>query len=273
MIQFAARTHPGRRAGENEDAIGSDAERQLWFVADGMGGHAAGGVASSIVKDTLLKVEGAPESLTDLVLAAHAAVVSAADSNPEYKGMGSTLVCARIVDAVGSVVWVGDSRAYLWRGRTLKRLTQDHSFAQILSAEQGLSATEIRSHPARHVVTQTLGLGTPEPSLSETRLRSGDWILLCSDGLTDELEDPDITEALSASRTVEQAADALIERALKHGGRDNVSVVVVAYDQDAKAGPPRGRMRTAGIILLSILSGAGFALACAAAYWYFFGVR
>jgi protein phosphatase len=266
MLKFVSKTHPGRRAGENEDALGFDEQRHLAFVADGMGGHAAGGVASSIVKETLLKGDAA-KGLSDLVQDAHAAVLAAADANPDYQGMGSTLVCARITERRCNISWVGDSRGYLWRHRTLRRLTRDHSVAQILSEEQGLSATEIRSHPGGHVVTQTLGLGTPEPSVNETPLRRGDWILLCSDGLTDELPDAAIEDVLSRSSSVEQAADRLVEGALNHGGNDNVSVVLVAYDETRKA----GRLRPTTLVFLSILGGVGVALACAAAWWYFFG--
>jgi protein phosphatase len=162
---------------------------------------------------------------------------------------------------------VGDSRAYLWRRRTLRRLTKDHSFAENLRSEQGLTDTEIRAHPGRHVVTQTLGLGTPAPSVVETPLQSADWILLCSDGLTDELTDPAITKVLESADSVEEAADSLIEAALNHGGRDNVSVVVVGYnDQDRRA---RAARPTAVKLLLSIASGIGVALICAAAYWWY----
>lgn len=270
MIQFAARTHPGRRSGENEDAIGWDAERQLWFVADGMGGHAAGAVASRTVRDALLTDSGT-EGLSELVRKAHEAVSSAAAANPEHEGMGSTLVCARIEDALCSVVWVGDSRGYLWRQGALRRLTRDHSFAEIMSREQGLSATQIRSLPDGHVVTQTLGLGTPEPSMVQAPLRRGDWILLCSDGLTDELNDPAIAGVLAAGGSVDAVADRLVEGALNHGGHDNVSVVVIAYEAEEVAG--RARRRAARAILLSIVSGAAVAVACAIAWWYFFGVR
>lgn len=267
MIQFAARTHPGRRPGDNEDSIGWDTERQLFFVADGMGGHAAGGVASNIVKKTLLEPD-APEALSELALAAHAAVAREAEANPEYHGMGSTLVCAHVSGDECSLVWVGDSRAYLWREGTLRRLTKDHSFAEILRSEQGMSDTEVRVHPARHVVTQTLGLGTPEPSVVETRLHKGDWIVLCSDGLTDELTDPAIIDVLAASETVEQAADALVDGALNHGGRDNTSVVVLGYEEPRGQG--RAAVRKSSGILLSIMSGVGVAV-IAALCWYLFG--
>src|SRR5512145_1408431 len=113
-MRFAARTHPGRRGGQNEDSMGWDEASGLWFVADGMGGHAAGDVASRIVKETLLKTAGSSQ-LDKAVSQAHDSVVSAATENPENTNMGSTVVAARIAGRAAEVVWVGDSRAYMWR--------------------------------------------------------------------------------------------------------------------------------------------------------------
>jgi PPM family protein phosphatase len=264
-LRYAVRSDVGLLREGNEDS--AYAGPRLLAVADGMGGHAAGGVASNIVKQTLLKPD-VPEAPGAAVLAAHAAVAAAAQANPEYHGMGSTVICAHVAGDACSLVWVGDSRGYLWRDGTLQRLTKDHSFAEILRSEQGLSDNEIRVHPARHVVTQTLGLGTPEPSVVETRLRQGDWIVLCSDGLTDELTDQGIMQVLAASPGAEGAANGLVETALNNGGHDNVSVVVLTYD-DGSGRRPRERS-SAVSILLSIAGGVGVALVCAAA-WYLFG--
>lgn len=271
MTQFAGRTHSGCYRRENEDAIGWDVDQKLWFVADGMGGHVAGAVASSVVKDTLLKL-ASTTALLDAVLQAHHAVVSEVARHPEYEGMGSTLVSARFADSTCSVVWVGDSRAYLWRGGTLRRLTRDHSVAEILREQQDLSEEEIRSNPNGHVVTQTLGLGEPDPSVIETALLKGDWVLLCSDGLTDELTDPAIIEVLGNTQSPDEAADALLAGALGHGGRDNVSIVIIAYDGPASESRGR-RLNATRLILVSILGGAGAALACAAVWRYLFGQR
>jgi len=227
-MRFAARTHPGRRGGENEDSMGWDEAKALWFVADGMGGHASGDVASRIVKETLLAKADSP--LTDALASAHEALLKAAAENPAYNNMGSTAVVVRMGQGHGEIAWVGDSRAYLWRNGALLGVTRDHSFLELLREQQPLSEEELRSHPHRNLVTQTIGIGTPNPSVNDLPLRTGDWLLLCSDGLNDELDDGEIAEALKTHPEVEAASDALIAAALAKGGKDNVSVVIVEYD-------------------------------------------
>jgi protein phosphatase len=199
-------------------------------------------------------------------------VAAAADANPEYRGMGSALVSLHIQGSICSVVWVGDSRAYLWREGTLRRLTRDHSVAELLREQQLLTDAEIESSPDRHSITQTLGLGDPQPSVTKTPLHSGDWLLLCSDGLTDELNDPAIIEVLRQSSSPESAADGLINGALDRGGRDNVSVIIVAYEGPS-ARVANARLDGTKRILLSILGGASAALACAAVWRHFFSQR
>ena len=227
-MRFAARTHPGRRGGENEDSMGWDEAQALWFVADGMGGHASGDVASRIVKETLIAKSSMP--LTEALGSAHEALLKAAAENPAYNNMGSTAVVVRMGQGHGEIAWVGDSRAYLWRAQTLTGVTRDHSFLELLREQQPLSDTELRSHPHRNLVTQTIGIGTPNPSVTDLPLRRGDWLLLCSDGLNDELEDGEIADALKSHPEVDAAADALIAAALAKGGKDNVSVLIVEYD-------------------------------------------
>jgi PPM family protein phosphatase len=269
MVAFAARTHPGRRAGENEDSIGCDPEHSLWFVADGMGGHAAGAVASHVVKDTLLELAGTTR-LDDAVLRAHEAVAADAARVAAHAGMGSTLVAAQLRAGRVTIVWVGDSRGYLWRRNHLRQLTRDHSLMEELRMRETLSEAELRQHPNRHMVTRTLGLGSPVPSRYDARLRAGDWILLCSDGLNDELTDEAMAGILRTSRTPDEAADALIAAALDHGGNDNVSVVIVAYDEAGK-GLRSVELSARTVILLSIAVGAAAAVAVAAAWVLFHG--
>jgi protein phosphatase len=227
-MNYAGRTHPGRRGGQNEDAIGWDEAHRLWFVADGMGGHASGDVASRIVRETLLSSGETP--LDEAVKKAHEAVAAAAAANSAHENMGSTVVAARLNDKRGQIVWVGDSRAYLWRKKALQLVTRDHSFLELLREQEGLSEEQMRGHPNKNLVTQTLGIGAPEPSVSTLPLRKGDWVLLCSDGLNDELEDKEIAETLGGHSAPEAAAEALIAAALGKGGKDNISVVVVEYD-------------------------------------------
>ena len=224
-MRSAIRTHPGRRGGQNEDSTGSDEAAGLWFVADGMGGHASGDVASRIVKETLLASAAAP--LDEAVREAHKAVATAAAA--ANSNMGSTVVAAHVAEREARIVWVGDSRCYLWRGDALRQVTRDHSFLELLREQEQLSDTQMRGHPNKNLVTQTLGIGTPEPSVLDLPLRTGDWLLLCSDGLNDELEDQEIATILRTHAQLEAAADELIAQALAKGGKDNVSVVLVEY--------------------------------------------
>jgi protein phosphatase len=228
MEEFAALTDPGARSGPNEDAIGWDLNQRLWFVADGMGGHTHGQEASRLVKQTLLGLI-ATTDLTAAVLKAHEVVREAAIQFEGQRAMGATVVCAQIVDHACRIVWVGDSRAYLWRAGALQRLTRDHSYLEALGDAQSLSETAMRNHPKANVVVQTLGMGTPVPSERRIRLRWGDWIVLCSDGIPVELRDGEMAAILQSTDNPQQAAQQLLNGALNKGGRDNASVVVVQY--------------------------------------------
>src|SRR4030095_9088009 len=117
----------------------------------------------------------------------------------------------------------------LWRGQTLRQLTRDHSFLEVLREHEHLSESQLRGHPQKNLVTQTLGIGAPHPASISEPLRRRDWILLCSDGLNDELEDRESAAVLRSQTTPERAAAALIDAALARGGRDNVSAIVVEY--------------------------------------------
>jgi|ERR1700676_626918 PPM family protein phosphatase len=229
MTEFAAVTDPGRRDGVNQDAIGWDTERQLWFVADGMGGHARGELASRLVKETLL-AQVPLVGLAAAILKAHEAIRREASQIDGERGMGSTVVCAQIADRACQVVWVGDSRAYLWRRRELQRLTRDHSFLELLRETENLSETELRNEQGANAVTQALGMDTPEPSETTQDLRAGDWIILCSDGLPVELRDGEIAQTLASSSNPEQATRALLAAAIAKGGRDNISIIIIQYD-------------------------------------------
>ena len=229
MNEFAAVTHPGSREGDNQDAVGWDEEHQLWFVADGMGGYSRGQEASRLVKETLLAQIGQMD-LSAAVLKAHEVVREAAAQGTGDHRMGSTVVCAQISSGNCRIVWVGDSRAYLWRQGTLQRLTRDHSFVEALRETEPLTETQMRSHPNASVVLQTLGMGTPVPSERTQKLRRGDWIVLCSDGVPVELRDSEIAHILESSASPQQAAQQLVDGALQKGGRDNTSAVVVQHE-------------------------------------------
>jgi serine/threonine protein phosphatase PrpC len=264
-MRYAARTHPGRRGGQNEDSIGWHEASGLYFVADGMGGHASGDVASRLVKETLLG-NALNLPLRAAVKRAHEEVAQAAADNTAHSNMGSTVVAIRIEDRHAEIAWVGDSRAYLFRSGSLRQLSRDHSYLEVLREQENLTETQLRGHPNKNLVTQTLGIGTPEPSSLTEPLRKGDWLLLCSDGLNDELEDAEIAKILRTHRAPDAAADALIAAALAHGGRDNVSAVLVEYD-----GPNGVSFDQKTILWLAVLGGTCAAILLAILWWWFYG--
>lgn len=267
--KFSGRTHPGRREGPNEDVVGWDEASNFWFVADGMGGHASGDVASRVVKETLLG-EGLTLPLVDAIRKAHETVAATAKTNTAYDNMGSTVVATRIGERKAEIAWVGDSRAYLWRDGSLSALTRDHSYLEVLRTQENLSEEQLRGHPNRNLVTRTLGIGAPEPSVATLALQRRDWLLLCSDGLNDELEDREIAEVLRTHTQPERATEALIEAALAKGGRDNVSALVVEYDGPS-ASDFSSAMSQKLRAMLPIIGGMAAATLVAVMWWWFYG--
>lgn len=227
----------------NQDAILTDDDLGLWLVADGMGGHAGGARASEIARD-LIQVrcaEGA--SLHDAVLDAHNAIRAEQAERPEFGDMGTTVVALIEQNEGYEICWVGDSRAYRYApdSGVLELLTRDHNVAGMLVAAGALSPAEAARHPQRHVLTDCLGLtGEHEPRIGslQDRWRPGDWLLLCSDGLTGELDDEEIGRTLAASDGLPEASDALLQRTLAAGAHDNVSLVLVAGPPALATPPP-----------------------------------
>lgn len=229
LIQFDAKTHSGRVRVHNEDTIFGSAEAKLWIVADGMGGHACGEVASDIVvkQIELLFAEGKP--LQTAIELAHCAVLSAAERNTKARGMGATVVVMCCTNDAYTIAWVGDSRAYRLRNNKLELLTRDHSYLEWLK-DSGVEVEEARQHPKRNVITQTIGVGEPSPDKVTGDFKPGDRYLLCSDGLNDELTDEQICSILRSPDDSEAVTQTLVDAALEQGGRDNISVVIVDID-------------------------------------------
>lgn len=233
-VEWAARTNVGGRA-NNQDAW--FATRPVWAVADGMGGHAAGEVASRMAVDALRDLGGRPvvteQQLVDAIAAAEQAIAEAGRPHGG-RGMGTTLTGIALVageDRDAVVVFnVGDSRVYRSRGHDLVQLTHDHSLVQELVDRGDITSEAARTHPRRNMITRSLGTGgTLEIDCRIELLRNGDRFLVCSDGLTNELTDDEIADHL-AYGTPAAAANALIADALDAGGHDNVTVVVVDID-------------------------------------------
>ncbi len=230
QVTYASASHPGRVHELNEDSVGCDPERGVWLVADGMGGHACGEVASKIACEQILAHVAAGENLEFATAAAHQAIVSAANEIEHQNGMGSTSIAIHVDDRHVETVWVGDSRAYLVRQGHIRPISKDHSFMQMMIDRQQLTPEQARTHPKRNVLTQVLGFGEPAPEKTRTPLMTDDVLVLCSDGLYDELEDAEILSIIEHGETMQMVADELVNAACERGGKDNISAVVVRYD-------------------------------------------
>ncbi|WP_111640807.1 PP2C family protein-serine/threonine phosphatase [Marinimicrobium alkaliphilum] len=235
LYTYSAATNSGLARDNNEDTYLSEPDHGLWLVADGMGGHEAGEVASAIVRDSFRERAGAIGSnqLEARIHAAHRAILTAVDAGEGAPGMGSTLVLLTSTRTDYRVFWVGDSRAYLWSrgedGGQLERLTHDHSHVQKLVDSGAIDSDEAQHHPQKNIITQCLGFALQPIDVDQVagEWRENQWILLCSDGLTDELDDREMAEILCASRSPKAAVDKLMGAALAKGGRDNITLQIV----------------------------------------------
>src|SRR4051812_7563487 len=219
----------------------------VMIVADGMGGHQAGEIASRMAIATLVNLAlDVPDWIFRMDEAhAHqieqrsrarvqevgATLIESGQRNPALTGMGTTLTAARSLGRDLVITHVGDSRAYLLRAGNLLRLTRDHTFAQLLVEAGHLKPSDVAASPHRHVLTNALGGSTADVQVDTDRLQleDGDRLLLCSDGLTDLVDDEAIAGILLETTGSSDACERLVQRALDAGGRDNVTVIVAAY--------------------------------------------
>ena len=260
-LEIATCTDPGMVRSHNEDSIAADAQNGLVVLADGMGGYNAGEVASGMATTVILtemrqiltevqphdREEGTREEIAarlvhEQILKANTSIYQAAQSQPQYAGMGTTLVVCLFYDNRVLVAHLGDSRLYLLREGTLRQVTRDHSLLQeqidsgIITAEQAKNAAH------KNLVTRALGIDPiVEPEIHEYPARPGDLYLLCSDGLCDMVDDEDIGMTLEAlGGNLKLAAQQLVQMANDNGGRDNVSVILVRVLREYPG--PRGVM-------------------------------
>jgi protein phosphatase len=216
----------------NEDSVLERPERGLWAVADGMGGHAAGDFASAAVVNALdgISASASLGALVGEVRQQLQAVNRSLSEEARRRGqelIGSTVVVLLLFGAHAVVLWAGDSRAYLYRGGELKPLTRDHSQVEEFVGLGLITREQAEGHPASNVITRAVGVASQLELDSEMfEIAAGDTVLLCSDGLYRELDSGEIRTCL-AMNDCQQACDALLETALAHGARDNVSVVLV----------------------------------------------
>jgi protein phosphatase len=240
---YAGLSDVGRVRAHNEDAV--LLSPPLFAVADGLGGHEAGEVASTIAIEALMEVAPAradAKALGRAARTANRAVIDAAKDGVGREGMGTTLTAAVVDGSRIAVAHVGDSRAYLLHDGVLERVTEDHSMVADMIRQGTLSEEESRDHPNRSVITRALGSDSNMyADTFEVTASLGDMLLLCSDGLTGMLTDQQIAETLGAYRDPETAARALVDAANAAGGQDNVSVVVVEIMDDDGTPPPASR--------------------------------
>jgi protein phosphatase len=227
---MAGLTDTGLVRTRNEDAIAWDASGAWAVLADGMGGHRDGHVASTCAVQALARLLGAVDGATALhaaVQRANEAVWMQGRDAPGPRAMGTTVVAVALRADVLHYAHVGDSRLYRYRGGCLERLTEDHSLAQQLARDGVLSPEQAEAYPRRHVLTRAMGLEAQvDVTMGEDRVQVGDTYLLCSDGLSDLLPDAEI-EGLLEAKGLEQGASALVDAARDRGGKDNISVILL----------------------------------------------
>lgn len=251
-VVAAGRTEVGCVRKHNEDNFLMEPDLGLYVVADGLGGHAAGEVASQIVVekvgqfithtverdrtwpveyDTTLPYDG--NRLKAALLLADQGILNDIRTNPERESMGSTVVACLVNGENATVVHVGDSRAYLLNPGGIQQITRDHSWVAEQVANGILTPDEARRHPFRNVITQALGNGGElDISVRELHVEELDRILLCSDGLSGMVQDDEIWEIVQNAHDVDDAAEKLIAKAMGNGGEDNITVVIVGFEPD-----------------------------------------
>ncbi len=246
-LVWGAASHVGMLRQQNEDAF--IAEANVFAVADGMGGHNAGEVASAFAIAGLQQAANvgftSAASLVTAINGANETIHQASGGPSEHRGMGTTLTAlVPLPDTDGEpprvvVANVGDSRAYLWRGNELKQVSADHSYVQELLSEGLITAAEARTHPRRNIVTRALGIeGDVNADAWVLPMVVGDRYVLCSDGLVDEVDDDQIALILRAQVHPQGAANQLVQVANDNGGRDNITVVVVDIVDEVTAVAP-----------------------------------
>ena len=251
-IRAAGKTDVGCVRKHNEDSYLADSDLGLFVVADGLGGHAAGEVASQIVVDTVAKFVGDTQEkdrtwpmeydpslsydgnrLKVALLLSDRAIAEDIRHNPERETMGSTVVAGLLHGAKVTLAHVGDSRAYLLSPEGIRQVTRDHSWVAEQVANGILTPSEARVHPFRNVITQALGNGGDlDIEVQNMELGKSERLLLCSDGLSGMIGDRQIWDIVTQSSTLQQAVESLVLTAREHGGEDNITAILVDLEPE-----------------------------------------
>ena len=276
-LAIGAATDTGNLRGQNEDAY--IAEQNLFAVADGMGGHNAGEVASAMAIEHLRGVAlsgvTSAEAFAQVVRELNGAIYASATSTTDQRGMGTTLTAAALLTSTSDtdqpsqivIANVGDSRTYLLRSGKLRQLSVDHSYVQELVTEGLLTVGEARTHPRRNIVTRALGIDEQVSVDTWTiPMFDGDRFMLCSDGLVDEVPLAEITELMQEHSAPQQIAERLVAAAKRHGGRDNITVIVIDVklnvetnvDTVVPENPSTSKKRVLALVVVAVLFIGGF---------------
>ncbi|WP_010096722.1 Stp1/IreP family PP2C-type Ser/Thr phosphatase [Ornithinibacillus scapharcae] len=245
-------TDRGQVRSHNEDSGGifSNGNGQyLAIIADGMGGHQAGDVASematSIIEEKwrkiekLLSPEETEEWLKNALLEMNTSIYQHSLEKEECQGMGTTIVVAVCTEEFISVAHIGDSRCYLYNDFSFKQITEDHSLVNALVQSGQISKEDALQHPRKNVVLRALGTSeTVEPDIQTINWEDGDKLLLCSDGLTDKVRDHELAEYLKSTNDIEGVGKLLVDLANERGGEDNVSLIILQHETSVEEGEP-----------------------------------
>lgn len=239
MLKTFSMTDIGRRRKLNQDYVYTSEKPignlpNVFIVADGMGGHNAGDYASKVTVETIVSEiavcgEENPVRILDRAIeAANRAIYRKSCESWELEGMGTTVVAATFLGSSMQVANVGDSRLYVINNREIRQITRDHSLVEEMVRIGGIARTEARSHPDKNIITRAVGVkDTVEPDYFTVELSEGDVVLMCSDGLTNMLEDEEIRMILSGARDIVEKAQALVGAANENGGKDNITVILI----------------------------------------------
>ena len=241
-MKTASLSDKGKRRQLNQDVVYSSELPvgnlpNLFMIADGMGGHKAGDYASRYAVDTICsEIERSAEKMPERILqraisVANAGIFELSRENRDFEGMGTTLVAATIDGRRLKVANVGDSRLYIVNGRHIRQITVDHSLVEEMVRMGGLDRESARIHPNKNIITRAVGVTFAVlADFYEVELQEGDIVLLCSDGLSNMLEDEEIRMIVNAQRDIMEKAEALVRAANQNGGRDNISLILVEPD-------------------------------------------
>ena len=247
MIQACAKTDIGKKRNQNQDYVFASAEKvgcfpNLLILADGMGGHRAGDYASWFLTESLscfIAKSMEPEPIrvfSSAIELANSLLLEKSDSDPDLRGMGSTLVLAVIREGQLTCANVGDSRLYVIGGDSIRQITRDHSYVEEMVSQGIITRDSVEYQARKNIITRAVGIEKKvRPDFFEEELSEGDYVLLCSDGLTNMVSDEEIRKTVTGTGSLEEKTEQLIRMANENGGNDNISVILAEYRKGGEA--------------------------------------